>query len=384
MNGEDYAIIVGVQEYPGIDDPANGQPSLSGTENDARAFRDWLVSPEGGAVPADHVDMILSSAYQRPFENIFDARPAAKDVQDAFRKLQTQSKKNATATGFTRVGRRLYIFMSGHGIAPNQGGGKNDKEAALLMADVELTNVSSAYHILGAYTANWFCLNECFDEIFLFMDCCREEAFVTGLNEFLSRTGTSDNAKRYYAFATKWSRLSRERPMPDEDNTVRGVFTKTLLLGLAGAAADPDPANPTQGVVTGASLKSYLYNNMSEFLDPELRTEFSAKWEPEVVCLPDSAQPGNDILIKRVLLQTFPVTVHLPAGTTGELSILRNMQFPPIFSKPVGAAPVDLFVELSRGQYVAFVTINGNSQFKPFGVKGIEGLAGKGGVDVTF
>ncbi len=44
MAKDDWAIVVGIRFYPELD-------NLDGPENDAKAFRNWLVSPTGGAVP---------------------------------------------------------------------------------------------------------------------------------------------------------------------------------------------------------------------------------------------------------------------------------------------------------------------------------------------
>ncbi len=388
MNAEDYAIIVGLQDYPGLDDPANGQPPLAGPENDAEAFRNWVISSAGGDVPdgqngtPNHVTLILSRNYNNPpFTSVFDAKPVAADVENAFRRLRKQSEDNAAAGRGLRVGRRLYIFLAGHGIAPETYGDKNGQEAALLMANVERSNVGASYHIPGAYAATWFCRNTCFDEVFLFMDCCRESALVQGLNQFLPPKGNADTAKRCYAFGTRWSRLSREHPMADEGNKTRGVFTKTLLLGLCGAAAEPDPANPTQGLITVASLKSYLYQNMKEFLDPAFATDSNLQ-EPDVDYWPKS-QEGRDILIKSAPLQKFPVNIHPPSGATGARVVFfqNNKQ---VKMAETNAAPATWSIQLPRGKYIAQVVQGGNIVDQEFDVKGIEGLAGKGGADVDF
>ena len=391
MSMEDYAIIVGLQVYPGLDDPHNGNPSLSGPENDAKAFRDWIVSPTGGNIPdgnndqTKQVELILSSDHPQPFASVFDARPVVNDVTRAFRRLRKLSDDNVAAGRGLRVGRRLYIFMAGHGIAPETYGDKDEKEVALLMADVERSNVGPAYHVPGAYTATWFCRNACFDEVFLFMDCCRESALVPGLNHFLPAKGNHDQAKRCYVFGTKWSRLSRERPMIEEDGQTRtrGVFTKTLLLGLSGAAAepDPDPTNPTRGKITVASLKSYLYQNMPELLDPQYRAD-SELQEPDVMYWPKT-HDGRDILIKQAPLQKFPVTIHPPVGAVGVIQVLYNGE-DPIESLAVKLPLRDFHINLPRGKYLAAAANHMGPLLKQFDVKGIEGLPGQGGVDVSF
>ena len=42
------------------------------------------------------------------------------------------------------------------------------------MANATPERVGSTYHVLGQYTADGFFKARCFEEVFLFMDCCRE------------------------------------------------------------------------------------------------------------------------------------------------------------------------------------------------------------------
>src|SRR5690606_22436616 len=102
-------------------------------------FHNWIVSPEGGNVPTDKVKLILSSDHplKTSREGAFDdAKPALKEVVKAFRDLRDISKKNSKDLKGPRVGRRLYVFMSGHGITPSAfTGSKLRGEAALLLAN---------------------------------------------------------------------------------------------------------------------------------------------------------------------------------------------------------------------------------------------------------
>src|SRR5262245_55141594 len=126
-NDKDYAIIVGIEVYPAFD--PNGP--LKGPENDARAFRDWVISPTGGNVPndKDHVVLIVSSDYKPAPKTPDDARPMIMDVHSAFERLQNKAQQNADKGKGLQVGRRLYIYMAGHGFAPR------DDQTALLMAN---------------------------------------------------------------------------------------------------------------------------------------------------------------------------------------------------------------------------------------------------------
>jgi hypothetical protein len=161
MNSEDWAIIVGVQCYPELED-------LGGPENDARAFKNWARSPRGGNVPSQNVELIVTSQFRPPFSSVDLARPTAERVHQAFEKLQNIANANAARGLSRRVGRRLYIYMAGHGFAPR------DDQTALLMANATRVRIGPGYHILGQYNADWFFKAGYFDEIALFMDCCRE------------------------------------------------------------------------------------------------------------------------------------------------------------------------------------------------------------------
>ena len=117
MNTSDYAVVVGISKYGAI------KPELEGPEKDACAFRDWLLASSGGAVPKDNVALILSSQFQ----------PTLTRVTVAFAKLMSLTVKNAHKA--PRVGRRLYIYLSGHGITPRSDPLVSLNHAALLMAN---------------------------------------------------------------------------------------------------------------------------------------------------------------------------------------------------------------------------------------------------------
>lgn len=380
MANEDYGIVIGLKHYPGIDDPDNGQPPLEGPENDAQAFYDWLIDKDGGYVPEKHVERILSSQYPM-VDDLLQAKPVVTDVQNAFMRLAIQSRDNAKKGAGLRVGRRLYIFMAGHGIAPDRyGENKAEWEAALLMANAEPPNLGATFHIPGAYTASWFASNDVFDEIFLFMDCCRESALVQTMNFFLQAKGTSMKAKRCFIFGTRWSRSSREHAMPDEDNKVRGVFTKTLILGLKGAAALPVDATET-GRITVASLKSYLYQNMKFFMLPGDLNDADDLQEPDIDYFPD-LNNGKEFLIKNATMQRFPVTFQIPPLASGNLTIRFDGKTE-IFTQPINGSNT-IETTLPRGSYLAALTVNNNATLKDFDVTGIEGLANKQPLNVPI
>lgn len=352
MANDDWAIVVGIGSYPGL-------TNLDGPENDARAFYEWVTSLDGGDVPKEQVARILSSDFN-PAVSPSKAEPTAARVQQAFDDLQDIADVNQKAGNGLNVGRRLYIYLSGHGCAPGF------KDAALLTANA--TPTRAGYHILGKLYADWFLRSNFFDEAILFMDCCRENYPQTPPNipPYVTMTGVDavDKARSFYGFGTKWSRLSRERKM--DDGLVHGIFTTALLEGLRGAACDPQ-----NGQITAFTLGNYLYNNMKNFLSPEDLED------PEIAKEPDleyEKNPQNPLLISTVPVPKFPVTINLAQAVAGKSLDILDDKFVKVSSLP--ATPPAQTIQLTRGTYIAQVLSAGLQA--PFEV------TGSGEVNVNF
>lgn len=356
---KDHAIIIGLQNYPGLGDPA-----LSGPEYDAREFEKWALAESGGAVPTGNINRILSSDFPPPFASLMLTRPTELEIINAFEHLHTIFRENLKKGVEPKVGRRLYIYMSGHGIAPSPLGDATE-ESALLTSNVDPNQVKlPRYHIPGNYTATWFCRNDYFDEVLLFMDCCRDLTTVPFINVLFASTGTSVKAKKFCAFATKWSRRAREKSI---NGQMQGIFTKTLLLGLNGAAAERDPDDPQQGIITYESLQSYLVNNMKAFIDPQFRDDPKVQ-EPTI----EYAAADKRSIIIRTALQKFPVTINPPPGATGEVGIFSALAKRIIQRIPVSDLPIT--VELPREDYALLAVVNGEMKDFMLPVTGIEGV----------
>lgn len=348
MAQDDWAIVVGVQFYPGL-------TNLEGPINDATEVYDWLVSPGGGQVPPAKVALITSPPppYNPPLPPPQNAEPKFATVQEAFNNLVYVAEENAAAGNGKRVGRRLYIYMSGHGCAPRL------NDAALLAANATRTIVG--YHILGRLYADWFLRSNYFDEVVLLMDCCRESypQAPPNIPPYNDTTGPSalDKSKLFYGFATKWSRMSRERPMPD--GHVHGVFTFALLEGLKGAASDPK-----SGQITAGSLGDYLYTNIKSFLRPEDLADPDIPKDPDIDY---DKNPANPLIIATVPARRYKVTINLPASTAGKKVEVLTDEFQLVES--TNAAPPAWQLDLTRGTYLVQILADGSQ--KVFDVTGI-------------
>jgi len=273
-NGTDRAIIVGIRKYPGLGEP------LDGPENDARKVHEWVTSKAGGGVPPQSARLILSSDFGA-MQGPLDARPTLEAIQHEFDLLQDEAEKNDNEGNGFRVGRRLYLFFSGHGFEPDK------DNVALLMANA---TPSRGYHVAATLYADYFRRAGIFDEVLLFMDCCRQPmaSFPTNRPPYMESLASDapEKGKWLKAFATKWSRKSREKKI---DGVAHGIFTSALLRGLKGEAP-----RDAAGQITDETLASFLYDHMK---DPLTKAELD---DPDIPKQPDinyDQDPNNRLVI---------------------------------------------------------------------------------------
>jgi hypothetical protein len=244
---KDFALVVGISDYA----DQEYLESLKGPNRDVKNFVNWLVSPTGGNIPDAHVD---------PFKLLSDAdrtTPNLSDFYAAVNGLLALSKG-----GKVQIGRRLYIFMAGHGVGP-------DVENVGLLT-VEATEMMPTY-IDGRRFVKLFKGQAIFNEIILIMDCCRD--YDSELPEakipFKGKVdpGGAYKVKVFYAFGTGFGRAAREREF---DGEVSGIFSYVLMKGLLGGAIDGE------GRITGGSLQRYVKKHFKKHLpegidqDPEI------------------------------------------------------------------------------------------------------------------
>jgi hypothetical protein len=232
MSVEDFAVVVGINEYRHL-------RHLAGAENDARDFVTWLEKPEGGAVPRGNISSIFASELGGG-----TGRPYVGEVDDRFEAVYQGLQDPAAG----RTGRRLYIFLAGHGFDPT------GRDAALLCPTASPERVAD--HIAGHLYLLWFMRAALFQEIVLIMDCCRDDYRNAPLRPPpwapVHRPPTV--MKQCTAFATKWGFRARERPDVDQRNRTRGVFSKACIDIL------------NAGRVTGEEFKRFTLNRLGELM----------------------------------------------------------------------------------------------------------------------
>jgi hypothetical protein len=212
----DFAIVVGINRYPGL-------TPLEGPENDAKEFASWLTEGEESTGRTCDAQIIVSSQFELTNDPA-SAKPMVSEVDQAFNRIFQRGKKLDE-----RLGRRLTIFLAGHGFTSERSG------IALLTA--EATADTLGFHIPGRRYADSFLSSGMFEEVVLFMDSCRDSYPKVQLRDVPFRMNERPGTPTTfcYGFAASWAQRSREKFFDDE-RRVRGIFSRALVDGLRGLA----------------------------------------------------------------------------------------------------------------------------------------------------
>ena len=232
----DYALVIGVDEYP------NYKP-LKGPVRDATEFAAWLGDAQaGGGVPQANLHLLSNPAY--PVGEISES------LFDIIKQVDA-----ARANG--QMPRRFYLYFSGHGQSP-----KIDEINLCL----KMWSATTRSRLALAARECWSELVNCagFSEVAIFLDCCRVwvagaggmEPGVTCPIPQAAAAGT----RVFQAFSSEFLRQSYEAAAVPANGSApteySGFFTRALMDGLKGAAADP------AGGVRQEVLKTYLESSV--------------------------------------------------------------------------------------------------------------------------
>jgi hypothetical protein len=290
----DRALVVGINRYPKISE-------LSGAQNDAEEFYNWVTDPAGGGVASKNALLLRSSDFA-PSTDPDEDRPDKVLVEKFFTNLDNSANANNAEGQGLKAGNRLWLFFSGHGFAPSL------DRSGVLMANATLDRVHNIAAMMWAnrlYDGGWF------DDVILFQDACRNRIGDVELTPpFIKQRQAppGQRRRRFYAFSAKNRQLSKELTL---DGKVRGVFTYTLLRGLRGQARDPKT-----GAVTTAQLKAYLQDNMQKLLPQEDLDDDEIAKMPEVY----DPDPFEIVRVSTVpQVPDFPVRIIGAAGPTARI-----------------------------------------------------------------
>ena len=229
---EKFAVIVGVSHYA---NSGIGFSNLKFADQDAKSFRDFLLSPDGGSFPKENIKVLLNE----------DA--TSQNVRSAFFTFLTRAQPED----------EVVLYIAGHG-APDPNDPRN---LYLLTYDTKLDD-------MGGTAFPMFQLQDVFNRVLkakrvvTFADTCHSYGFSGErdrkkksnnlFNQYVARY--ANQADRAVITASDISQLSQES---EQWGGGHGVFTYYLLKGLKGEADFNK-----DGTVTAGELFAYVRDNV--------------------------------------------------------------------------------------------------------------------------
>lgn len=343
MNDLHYAVVVGINRYPGIGD-------LSGARADAEQFSAWLLDPAGGALPPENVvNVAVTEDDEAHYATAQAARPVSDEIDYALQDVTRRLRRKLEADPSAWEQSRMYFYVAGHGFAP-QGG-----EGALFLANAEADALSRNIE-LPEYR-RWCTSCAWFREMIVFADCCRTRVrnAVRGFGPRLDECAAPWMGKSstwLIGFGSTLGKPTYELPTPGEDDQARGYFTRALLEGLRGAAPRDEA-----GALTAATLASYVRTVVTERTRGEPFPQEAEIVGPlaEEIRFGSTAQPPKRSIV-----------LALPAAFAGEAKVVKD-------GRPIASwagCDVEWRVELEDGVYeveAAGVALANDGLFKVAG-----------------
>ena len=231
----DYALVIGIDDYV-QGHSSGGLRKLNGANGDATDIALWLTE-EARIVDRKNCHLITSTG--TPLGPLRDRIES--DLQELINDASHDPLSN----------NRLFFYFAGHGLGVDLDVDNN----ALCLAN--WSGLARNAALSSKEYLDVFIRFSLFKQVFLMADCCRNTRFSArplASNLDPNQPMGPYNTKRFVAFATQYRGKSFETV--DQEGITRGIFTRVLLDGLRGAAADP-----SSGKTTPVSLKNYLDMN---------------------------------------------------------------------------------------------------------------------------
>jgi hypothetical protein len=231
----DYAVVIGIEKYR-----HGGLKPLGGARTDAEEFVTWLKCQYANARfdPKNRDGRIITCI--SPDKADWSA------VKGAFDELMDKAPNG---------GRRLYIFVSGHGF------GQTVHDASVYCSDYRDLTDPACCSITE--TANWLKFCGRFQEVIVFIDCCRH--YNTSLQArgiFRDGEQIGSPAAHFYLMSCDLGEASEQWKIAGEDS---GIFSFQLIRALNGKVKS---AVDSQGKVTAYSLVRHVRRKVPPTMHP--------------------------------------------------------------------------------------------------------------------
>lgn len=301
MTLPDYAVVVGIQTYPYFG-PDGTPATLQAPVRNAEAIGDWLTKKGGVPDDKDHYHLIVDSVDGAGAIS----EPTKAKIEESLHRIARRAQEQKDKGLGELIGRRLYIYMSGHGWSPSV------QQSCLFTANA---SAMETYNVFASGWLRWFQDAAYFREFVLWMDCCmdRLSSFPPGSIDKPFVPGRMASGPSFVSFAAQRPLKAAEVYNP-QTNTQDGAFTWALLDGLNGAAVDPN------GRVTGRSLADWLRQSVLARLPDTAKKDYDVAKEPDI------ASESSELIFAREL-PPLRYKVEIKANAmpvTGELIVFTG------------------------------------------------------------
>ena len=253
-----YAIIIGIDHYE--------KKPLSAAVSDAKGFARYLFSKKLVSASAMMIDKFKDEHTEINIDNALQENTAEdnlqllisdsnneiadnRDVDKVIDNVIQDAKKHRAKKN------RLYFYFAGHGI-----GVSYDKTALCLRFWPNWFN----HCISSSDYKSWFINKGVFDEILIFLDCCREYDqnidAKSPMPDWETPIGDKKAPNVLICNATMYGKLSYEVGADKK----RGAFTSFLMDSMNG---DADINN--EGRITSNDLKNHINKNFEAYANKE-------------------------------------------------------------------------------------------------------------------
>jgi len=339
-----YGVAVGINRYPEFED-------LHNAKRDAEQFSIWLKDSDGGDLPEHNVKLVVVPDSEMPDGTLREsATPTHANVLDEIKAIIRAVEAHVEDHPEDWMHTRLYLFVSGHGIAPEPG------DAALLTANAGPDDLG--YNIPSRELIRYLSDSRTFKEIVIFADCCRDrlQESPPPWIPWAKRKNDRGEISMFFGCAADSGEQAFEptaigATAPDD---YRGYFTTALLEGLNGAAAAENESE-----IDSNNLARFLREKVIELTQG---TSISQKANTET-------DPSLPILFRTAVHPSFQIQLVFSTGFQGT-AVLRNGNLKEIDRKDV--ADGIWIVHLPYGGYLVedesgLASFDGGGFFKVLG-----------------
>lgn len=335
-----YALVIGINAYPN----STGQLPLAGAVADACDFAEWALAANGGEVdphnlyfwthpwPAAQPPGLFATflANPTPFLGNFGPVMPNTGIPPTARQIVDTVVARGTALqdgmDLSPPPHRIYIFLAGHGLHTNETS-QLESQTCFLAADFSIPNPNTTQGLVASLSLKRALINGGFDEVFMFLDCCRLQDPINS-PPAAPLCGGHD-IRRIGKWAIGNAADENMRAFEVEGQTPRGAFTLALMDGLR------NRRHPASQSLSLGSLRNFVGKRIQKWTLNQTPTfEFKPRAEPGPYIFPGI--PG-------AALQSIQLDLSgLPAGVTVCLSDTDLIPLPGFEAIPSGAALVSI------------------------------------------